>query len=371
MRHRLAKQISIRTVWTLHDPDRPPIPARLVELLTHVRSRGSLRAACDDVDMSYRHAWNLVRQGEAHFDTPLLHQTRFRGSTLTKLGEALVWADQRITARLAPVLDSLASELATEIARAITGEPAGLRLYASHGFAIEMLVAALTQTGLAVEHRYVSSVEAAAALHDRACDVAAFHIPEGPLQVSALARYARWLDGEDLQVVDVATRHQGLMVAPGNPKKVYDVSDLTRPGVRFINRQAGSGTRFLLEGLLAARNVAAADIAGFEQGEFTHAAVAAHVASGMADAGFGLETPARRLKLDFVPLATERYILVGTSGTLSGEAMRTALSLMRDAVFRDAVDALPGYDAQHTGRVQPLAEAFDVRSADPARPAGT
>ena len=175
------------------------------------------------------------------------------------LGEKLVWADQRISARLAPVLDSLASELAAEIARAITDEPAVLRLYASHGFAIEMLLEALThwarrRAPVRQQHRGGRRPDG------RACDVAAFHIPEGPLQVPALAHYARWLDGPSLQVVDVATRHQGLIVAPGNPKKVYDVNDLARPEVRFINQQASSGTRFLLEGLLALRGTDPAGI---------------------------------------------------------------------------------------------------------------
>jgi molybdate-binding protein len=150
-----------------------------------------------------------------------------------------------------------------------------------------------------------------------------------------------------------------LMVAPGNPKKIYDLADLARAEVRFINRQAGSGTRFLLEGLLAAQGVAPQSVNGFEQGEFTHAAVAAYVASGMADAGFGLETPARHFKLDFLPLASERYFLLCSASTLAEAPMQAALALLRSPAFHEAVDALPGYNARHAGRVAPLASAFD------------
>ena len=353
------KRIAIRTVWTLQDPDRPPLPARLIELLVQVHAQGSLLAACQQLGLSYRHAWDLVRQGEAHFGSTLLHMERGKGSRLSTLGEKLVWADHRITARLAPVLDSLASELATEIGRTVSEAPVVLRLHASHGFAVEKLVDALNQAGLVIEHRYGSSTEAVAALRDHACDVAGFHIPEGPLQAAALAHYAPWLDGEDLQVIDVASRRQGLMVTPGNPKKIYDVQDLARPGVRFINRQAGSGTRFLLEGLLGARGVSPQAIAGFEQGEFTHAAVAAYVASGMADAGFGVETPARHFHLDFLPLANERYFLLCSAETLAGPMMQAALARLRDPAFQAVLDGLPGYDARHAGRVAPLARAFD------------
>jgi len=352
------KRIAIRTVWTLQDPDRPPLPARLIELLVQVHALGSLLAACQQLGMSYRHAWDLVRQGEAHFNSTLLHMERGKGSRLSGLGEKLVWADHRITARLAPVLDSLASELATEIGRTVSEEPVVLRLHASHGFAVEKLVASLNADGLAIEHRYGSSTEAVAALRDHACDVAGFHMPEGPLQAAALQHYAPWLDGEDLQVIDIATRRQGLMVMPGNPKKIYDVDDLTRAGVRFINRQAGSGTRFLLEGLLAARGLPTQSVSGFEQGEFTHAAVAAYVASGMADVGFGLETPARHFKLDFIPLASERYFLLCSAATLAEPLMQTALQRLRDPAFQEQVNRLPGYDARHAGRVAPLADAF-------------
>ncbi len=352
------KRISIKPVWTLHDPDRPALPPRLLDLLVQVQDSGSLLAACQPLGLSYRHAWDLVRQGEAHFDTPLLHMARGKGSTLTPLGEKLVWADHRIHARLKPVLESLASELSAEIAQVMSTQPAVLRLHASHGFAIERLVDTLGRAGVPVEHRYGSSTEAVAALDDGGCDVAGLHIPLGFAQGAALMHYQRWLVADDLVVVDVASRRQGLVVAAGNPRKVYELADLVRPDLRFINRQLGSGTRLLLETLLAQAGIAPAAIAGFEQGEFTHAAVAAYVASGMADVGFGLETPARRFKLDFIPLATERYFLLCRQATLASAAMRPLLQLLRSDEFRAAVDALPGYSPHAIGRVTPLREAF-------------
>ena len=355
------KRISIRPTWTLHDPDAPVFPPRLLDLLVQVHAQGSLLAACQQLGMSYRHAWDLVRQGEAHFGATLLHMERGRGSTLTALGEKLVWADHRITARLKPVLDSLASELSTEIARVLSTEPVVLRVHASHGYAIEALLARLGADGLQLEHRYDSSQSAAAALNDGACDVAGFHLPMGPLQAPLLAHYRRWLASDGLSVIDLATRRQGLMVAAGNPKKVYDLTDLKRAEVRFINRQAGSGTRLLLEALLLQHGVAAGEIHGFEQGEFTHAAVAAYVASGMADVGFGLETPARQFGLDFQPLAVERYFLVCRTAQLASPAMQALQAVLADPGFRQIVDALPGYQATDIGRITPTPGGFRAR----------
>lgn len=352
------KQISIRPTWTIQDADGPPMSARLIELLVQVQAQGSLLTAAKQLGLSYRHAWDLVRQGEQQFHAPLLHMERGKGSTLTPLGEKIVWADHRVVARLKPVLDSLASELAAEIRRALSDAPALLRLHASHGFAIERLVERLSRDGLRLELSYGSSSAAAAALHDGDCDAAGFHIPEGAMQEAALAHYARWLAGEPLTVIDLAMRRQGLMVRAGNPKEVFGLADLAREDLRFINRQAGSGTRLLLEGLLRSQGLEPSRIAGFEQGEYTHAAVAAYVASGMADVGFGLEPPARHFRLDFVPIASERYFLLCRNELMDSPAMRLVLGALADPQLRRELDALPGYDAAIAGRVSPLGQAF-------------
>ena len=99
-------------------------------------------------------------------------------------------------------------------------------------------------------------------------------------------------------------------------------------------------------------------IAGFEQGEFTHAAVAAFVASGMADVGFGLEPPARQFRLDFLPIASERYFLLCRAEQLGDAVLQQLVQTLADPAFRAAVDALPGYHAEHCGRVTPLERAF-------------
>ncbi|MBY0465182.1 MAG: helix-turn-helix transcriptional regulator [Burkholderiales bacterium] len=352
--------VSIKPVWTIQGTHGQTLSPRLIELLTQVHRTGSLQAACKGMAMSYRHGWTLVRDGETIFNTPLLHMARGKGSQLTPLGEKLVWADQRIAARLGPVLDSLASELLAEIGTALpTGtDHTALRLHASHGYVIEKLVAALGEQGHSVERRYGSSVEAVAALREGACDVCGFHIPQGSLQAAAWAHYASWLPGDDWQVVEVATRRQGLMVAPGNPLKVYGLADLTRPGVRFVNRPANSGTRYLLSGLLQEKNLGETGIQGFEHTEATHAAVAAAVASGRADVGFGLEAAARQFKLDFIALAQERYFLVCSTRTLSTPALQKAVAVLRSPAFQSLINGVPGYEALHTGRVTAWTEAF-------------
>jgi molybdate transport repressor ModE-like protein len=371
-------KISIRPQWTISHDGRDPLGPRLIDLLACVAETGSIAAACQRAKLSYRHAWDIVRHGEAWFGAPLLRMERGRGSRLTPLGDKLVWADRRIAARLAPALDTLASELEVELQRVIAPPQRLLRIHASHGYAIEKLMAMLREAGVDVERVYTSSQEAAASLHDSASDLACFHVPQGTLETRGWDFYEHWLVPNEHVVIDITDRTQGLMLAPGNPSNVKGLGDLARPGLRFINRQRGSGTRFLLDALLAEAGVDPDAIVGYEHGEFTHAAVAAFVGSGMADVGFGLERPARHFKLDFLPLATERYFAICRRDALERPEIAQALAILRSEPFRAEVDALPGYSASRCGQVTLLADVLAAAgvtsvtaSCGPAANAGT
>jgi len=156
----------------------------------------------------------------------------------------------------------------------------------------------------------------------------------------------------------VVTRRQGIMVAAGNPKDITSVADLARPNVRFVNRQPGSGTRLILEELLARAKVKASRIGSFDRAEYTHAAVAAYIASGMADAGVGVETAARQFHLGFVPLVQERYFLAFRHEALSSPPVERLLEAMRSREFKAQIVRLQGLDANACGTVLELREAF-------------
>ena len=151
-----------------------------------------------------------------------------------------------------PQLESLSSELARALNETLTSTTPALRLHASHDYAVARLREHLNEGGRTrLDLQYRGSIDALAALCHGACDVAGFHIAHGPLQGEILGRYAKWMKPRIHRLVRFVTRTQGLVVAPGNPKVVRSVADLARPGVRLINRQRGSGTRTLLEQLLA------------------------------------------------------------------------------------------------------------------------
>jgi putative molybdopterin biosynthesis protein len=170
----------------------------------------------------------------------------------------------------------------------------------------------------------------------------------GEYNVSYIQRY---LPETPVMLVALAGRQQGLIVARGNPRGLRTLADLGQPGVSFVNRQRGAGTRVLLDYEIGKIGLEPSEIEGYEREEYTHLAVAAAVASGVADCGLGIAAAARALDLDFVPLFKERYDLVIPQAYYGGELMKPLLELLHDPSVRAEVAALPGYDVSRMGEV--------------------
>ncbi|GAA5235936.1 LysR family transcriptional regulator [Verticiella sediminum] len=352
-------RIGLRSGWLLTQPGGESIALHgVLELLAAIDATGNITAACRQCGVSYRHAWGLLRRFEVLFGAPLLVTQRRRGTHLSPFGERLLWANRRIEARLTPTLESLASELQEELESLLPQSEPHLRLHVSHGFAVEALMQLLAERPPAVELRYRTAIEALAALDGGECDLAGFQVPMGEFEAPMLEQYGRWLRPNDHVLVELARRQTGLFVRPGNPKRIHGMSDLARADVRFVNRQIGSSTRLLAHLLLERAGVPAERVNGFETAEFTHMAVAAHIASGMADTGLGVRTAAARFGLDFVPIADERYFFAVRRAMLHTGSMQALLEILRGPTLRQALAELPGYDATHAGRAQTFDEAF-------------
>ena len=355
--------VHIRPHWEISVKGEAPLDTKdLLGLLLSIQDTGSIAQAAKSVGLSYRYAWGLLRSAETLFGEQLLQTGRGRGTSLTPLAQKLVWADRRIAARLSPTLHSLASELEAELGRMAANKIRTLRMDASHGFAVAALIGGIDRDALPLDLRYRTSTDAVAALARRECDLAGFHIPHGRFEAATIAWYMRLLDPNLHCLVRVAGRQQGLIVARGNPLGITTLTDLARPEVRFVNRQAGSGTRMLLEMMLAADGPPREAINGYNSAEFTHSAVAAYIASGMADAGIGMRAAAAQFKLDFLPLVSEHYYFALRIDAAEEPAMRQLLELMRDPAYHRLVAALPGYDAVGTGELVSIADAFSLQT---------
>jgi molybdate transport repressor ModE-like protein len=353
------KRLTIKSTWVVESEDGQQLGPELFAMLNAIHETGKLTEAVRRIGLSYRHAWNLVEGWNAFFGAPLVRFERGKGAFLTPLGERLLWAEQRVSARLALQLESVASELNLEINRLLATAAATIRIHASHGFAVARMPELLKgQDRIQMDLRYFGSLESLMSLNKGTCDLAGLHVPEGELARAALDQYARWLQPAKQRVIHLVTRTQGLFVAQGNPKGIHGVHDLIRPDITFINRQKGAGTRLLFDQILAAAGVEGRRIEGYRTEEFTHAAVAAYVASGAADAGFGVEPAARQFRLDFVPLARERYIFICNAATLERPEMIELLGLLKSERFARIVSELPGYSAPRIGEVVRLDDAL-------------
>jgi len=157
-----------------------------------------------------------------------------------------------------------------------------------------------------------------------------------------------------VRLVECVQRVQGLMVAPGNPLGLKGIQDLSREGLRYVNRQKGSGTRVLIDYLCKKEGIDTASIYGYEREEFTHNAVATQIAAGSADAGMGIYSAAKIYGLDFIPICDEQYDFLIPEYALELPAVQKVLELLKSPEFKVRIEAMGGYRIEHPGTFRPV-----------------
>jgi putative molybdopterin biosynthesis protein len=150
-----------------------------------------------------------------------------------------------------------------------------------------------------------------------------------------------------VELFTLAHRTQGLMLAAGNPKHIRGIRDIARPNIRFVNRNAGSGTRLWLDAELRHQGIPAVNITGYEKTVKTHSEAASLVAVNKADVSLGLQAAAHQNGLDFIPLFEERYDLVLPRE--NEEKLSPLLDHLQTAAFRNVLNTLTGYNPAHSG----------------------
>jgi putative molybdopterin biosynthesis protein len=325
----------------------------LMALLEAVHASGSVAGAARLLGLSYRHTWGELKRWEAQLGQPLVLWSKGERARLLPLGEKLLWAERRARARLAPQIEALRAELQRAFALAFDDAARVIGLQASHDDALPLLRDLAATTGLHLDIHFTGSVDALAALNEGRCLVAGFHAITDVPRGSPTARvYRPMLQPGQHKLVSFARRWQGLLVAAGNPLGVTGLADL--PRLRFANRARGSGSRVVLDQLLADAGIDATAIAGFAQGEPSHQASAEAVASGSADAAFGLASTAQQRGLAFVPIAEEQYFLAVRQPALDHPHVQALLELLRGAAWQQRLAALPGCRVQASGEVLSL-----------------
>ncbi|WP_372527006.1 substrate-binding domain-containing protein [Piscinibacter sp.] len=358
--HKVHLNYSFDSARSAAAPEQRELHHPLMALLAAIHASGSISGAARQLGFSYRHVWGELKRWELELGHTLVVWAKGQPALLSPFGEKLLWAERRAQARLAPQIEALRGELERAFAIAFDDSAGVITMTASHDAALPRLREfAQLHHRLHLDIQFTGSVDALAALNEGRCLLAGFHAladhaSSASLRSPTARVYRPMLKPGRHKLISFAQRSQGLMVAAGNPLHIESLRDLTRADVRFVNRPRGTGTRVVLEELLAGQRLASTDIAGFERSEPSHEAAAEAVASSSADVAFGIEAAARSKGLDFVALAQEQYFLVTLAATLQHPHVQALLALLATPAWRATLTQIPGYAAERSGEVLSL-----------------
>ena len=288
----------------------------------------------------------LDREGEARLSVII-------GRALVEalsLGFPLEQVEAAFTLRLARWREEAASPQ-IEGARLAPPQNA-LVVMGSHDLSLDILAGELRRLhSISMTSAHVGSLAGLIALARGEAHVAGCHLLDEETGQYNVPFVKRLLPGEEILLVNLVYRVQGLMIPTGNPKEVQGIRDLARPDVTMVNRQRGSGTRVLLDHSLRREGIPANRIRGYRHEVTTHLGVASAIAGGNADLGLGILAASRALGLDFLPLARERYDLAIPHAHLENAPIQRMLDVIRGEHFRILVRSLGGYETEETGQV--------------------
>jgi putative molybdopterin biosynthesis protein len=328
----------------------------LFKVLDGIYDGGSIQEAANHSGLTYRYIWGYIKKWEESLGIVLVEKRRGQGANLSDKGEKLLWAMRRSNARVMPQLADIASSIEREINAALIDRERPIVVHASHDLALTAIHKKLAKkVDIPLDIHVHGSLDCLVNLSRGKCDFAGFHLAETSKKgKSAHLIYRKWLVLGKHKLIKFARREQGLIVAKGNPKHINSLEDLTKRDVKFINRQRNAGTRLEFDQLLRDTHIKPSSIAGYENEEFTHLAVAATVAAGMADAGFGLRAAAEKFKLGFMPLATEQYFFVCTKEKLAEPSTESLIAYLKSRECKAQIQTLAGYDASECGEIVSL-----------------
>ncbi len=341
----------------------------MIDLLQAVSQAGSISAAARAMKLSYRHVWGELKRWETVLGHELIVWEKGQSARLSEFANKLMWAEAQAQARLAPQIEALRSELERTFAVAFDDSAHVVTLYASHDNALGRLREHALHHGsqgkaghrgpLHLDIRFTGSVDAIRALNEGRCVLAGFHTQQHPAVGSLAERtYKPLLQPGLHKIIGFAERTQGLMVAPGNPLALMNLQDVARSAARFVNRALGTGTRVLLDELLAEAGLPADSLKGYAHTEPSHTAVAQAIASGAADVGLGIEQAARSKGLDFVALLQENYHLVCLKSALEQPAIAALRLVLQGPAWQQTLANMAGYAPSDSGQVLALSQVL-------------
>ena len=228
-----------------------------------------------------------------------------------------------------------------------------IRFIGSHDPVVELLFEFLQHTSIPIESSiyFKGSMDGLIALKRGEADISGIHLWDNVSKDYNISYVQHVIPDESVCIVNLIQREQGFILAPGNPLHLQTWEDITKEGVRFINRQRGSGTRLRLDSYLQAAKISPDRILGYGDEETTHSGLACLVANGQADVGVGVKSAAQRLGLDFILLFQEHYDLVCLGKFTKSSVWKQLIEVLNSPGFAQAIKQQNGYDTSLTGKI--------------------
>lgn len=200
--------------------------------------------------------------------------------------------------------------------------------------------------------QYIGSIDGLLGLYRGNANAITTHLWDSDTDEYNVPYVRRLLPGHRTVIINLVYRTEGFYVANGNPKAISDWHDLIKTGVKFINRERGSGARVLVDEKLRRLDIAHNLIDGYEKEEMSHLAVASCIARGEADVGVGIEKASTQVQnIDFIPLQKERYDLVVRKDDFEKPHFQSLISILHSLSFRNEVIGMGGYDISRMGEI--------------------
>ncbi len=308
--HQGSKQLdSVDLVW-------------LVDLLQDIKKEATLMGAAKRSGTSYRTLWNKLNEIESHLNQKLVERVKGHGSTVSHFGLFLIQFVTQMQNRYNEQTLNFQDALSKEIDVYRLAQDKKWHIFTSSDPIIQQTVKELT----CFELRVAGSGESLERLLNHEADIAGYHVSDPENSRIIHQRLIK----AGMQVVPVMKRIQGLIVQKGNPLNLTSISDLTNPKVRFINRQRGSGTRLLLDSLLAEKGLNSEKIKGYNNEEFTHSAVASTILANKANVGISVKNIALENKLGFIYLKDELFFLAMRKELAANKEVGKLISKIRN-----------------------------------------
>lgn len=196
---------------------------------------------------------------------------------------------------------------------------------------------------------HVGSMGGIMAMRRRESHAAGCHLLDTETGQYNLSFMRKYFPNHDVRLLRCVGRQQGLMLQKGNPLGIGSFADITAKGVRYVNRQKGSGTRILTDYLCTQNGIESGRIYGFDREELTHTSVAAQIACGSADAGMGIYSAAQLYDLDFLPICIEEYDLIIPDYAWDTPMVAQLVETLKSSAFKEKILSMGGYTVDAPG----------------------